>query len=122
MPHRVGRIGDHQSFAARVRVTQHSTIRWTDRGAWEVTNPDRPPDAVPAGDVRVSILWKALTFRDAHEARAYDDHEDDLDLATIVNTVRADLADRGHPVAEPSDPYHDREWSQLLTSVYVLGR
>ena len=122
MPHRVGRIGDHQSFAARVRVTQHSTIRWTDRGAWEITNPDRPPDVVPAGDVRVSILWKALTFRDAREARVYDDHEDDLDLATIVSTVRADLAVRGHPVAEPADPFHDREWSQLLTSVYVRAR
>ena len=122
MPHRVGRIGDHQSFATRVRVTQHSGIRWTDRGDWEITNPDGPPEAVPAGDVRVSILWKALTFRDGGEARVYDDHEDDLDLATIVNTLRADLAGRGHLIEEPSDPYRDREWSQLLTSVYLLGR
>ena len=122
MPHRVGRIGDHQSFATRVRVTQHATIRWTDRGDWEITNPDGPPEAVPASDVRVSILWKALTFRDGREARVYDDHEDDLDLATIVNTLRADLAGRGHLIEEPSDPYRDREWSQLLTSVYLLGR
>jgi hypothetical protein len=38
-----------------------------------------------------------------------------------VSTLRADLADRGHLVDAPSDPYRDREWSQLLTNVYVLG-
>ncbi len=122
MPHRVGRIGDPQSFSARVRVTQHSTIRCTDRGDWEITNRDGRPQPVPGEDVRVSILWKALTFRDEREARVYDDHEDDLDLATIVDMLRGDLARRGHEVEEPSDPYRDREWSQLLTSVYVLSR
>jgi hypothetical protein len=121
MTHRVGAIGDARSFAARVRVTQHSTITWTDRGDWEITNPDGAPEPVAAADVRVSILWKALTFRDEREAQAYDDHEDDLDVATIVSTLRADLADRGHLVDAPSDPYRDREWSQLLTNVYVLG-
>jgi len=122
MPHRVGTIGDPQAFAARVRVTQHSTIRSTDRRDWEITNPDGPPQALPAEDVRVSILWKALTFGDDREARIYDDHEDDLDLATMVDTLRADLAERGHVIAEPSDPYRDPEWSQALTSVYFPGR
>ncbi len=119
MPHRVGTIGDPQSFAARVRVTQHSTIRWTDRGDWEITNPDGPPEAVPAEDIRVSVLWKALTFRDEREARVYDDHEDDLDLATMVNVLRGDLAGRGLVVEEPADPYRDPAWSRLLTDVYV---
>ena len=122
MPHRVGTIGDPGSFAARVRVTQRSTIRGTDRGDWEITNPDGPPQVVPGDDVRVSILWKALTFRDEREARVYDDHEDDLSLATIVDLLRADLAQRGHQVGEPSDPYGDSEWSQVLTNVYMLGR
>ena len=122
MPHRVGTIGEPRSFAARVRVTQHSTIRGTDRGDWEITNLDGPPDVVPGEDVRVSILWKALTFRDEREARVYDDHEDDLALETVVDMLRADLARRGHRVEEPSDPYRDAAWSQVLTSVYMLGR
>jgi len=122
MPHRVGTIGEPRSFAARVRVTQHSTIRGTDRGDWEITNLDGPPDVVPGEDVRVSILWKALTFRDEREARVYDDHEDDLALVTVVDMLRADLARRGHRVEEPSDPYRDAAWSQVLTSVYMLGR
>jgi hypothetical protein len=121
MPHRVGPIGDHRSFAARVRVTQHSTIRCTERNDWEITNPDGPPQTVPGADVRVSILWKALTFRDARAARVYDDHEDDLDLTTIVDILRADLAERGRPTPEPSDPYTDPEWSRALTSVYFPG-
>jgi hypothetical protein len=120
MPHRVGTIGDAQSFSARVRVTQHSTIVSTDDGDWEITNPDAPPQRVPAEDVRVSILWKALTFSDERAARVYDDHEDDLELATIVDLLRADLRERGHVVGEPSDPYRDPEWSRVLTSVYSL--
>jgi hypothetical protein len=121
MPHRVGRIGDPESFATRVHVAQQSSIRCTDRGRWEITSPDGPPAAVPAEDVRVSILWKALTFCDKREAQIYDDHEDDLALATIVDLLRADLARRGHEIREPSDPYRDPEWSQLLTSVYLLS-
>lgn len=120
MPHRVGAIGDPGTFTAR--VTQDSTIRAADRGDWEITNPGAPPQVVRAADIRVSILWKALTFRDEHEARVYDDHEDDLSLATIVGLLRADLARRGREVDEPSDPYHDPSWSQVLTSVYILGR
>jgi hypothetical protein len=65
---------------------------------------------------------KALTFRDEREARVYDGHEDDLALASVVDKLRADLARRGHQVEEPSDPYRDAAWSQLLTSVYMLGR
>ena len=122
MPHRVRTIGDQGAFAEMVRVTQHSTISCTDGGDWEIANPDGPPQVVPGGDIRVSILWKAMTFGDAREARVFDDHEDDLDVATIVELLRADLAKRGHAVHEPSDPYHDPEWSRVLTNVYMLGR
>jgi len=104
-----------------VRVA--GAITWFyDRDDWEITNLDGPPDVVPGEDVRVSILWKALTFRDVREARVYDDHEDDLALETVVDMLRADLARRGHRVEEPSDPYRDAAWSQVLTSVYMLGR
>ena len=122
MPHRVGPIGDHRAFAEAVRVTQHSTISCTDRRDWEIANPDGAPQVVPGADIRVSILWKAMTFRDAREARVFDDHEDDLDVATVVELLRADLAERGHVVDEPSDPYHDPEWSRVLTRVYKLWR
>ena len=122
MPHRVGTIGDHRSFASRVRVTRDSTIRCTDRGDWEIANPGSASQVVPGADIRVSILWKAMTFRDAREARVFDDHEDDLDVATVVERLRADLATRGQVVEEPSDPYQDPAWSQVLTDVYVLGR
>ena len=122
MPHRVGPIGDPRAFATRVRVTQHSTIRCADRGDWEIADPDGAPQVVAGADVRVSILWKAMTFRDTREARVFDDHEDDLDVATVVARLRADLAKRGHVVDEPADPYHDRAWSQVLTDVYVRGR
>ena len=122
MPHRVGTIGDPQAFAARVRVTQHSTIRWTDGRGWAITEPDGPPQPVPTEDVRVSILWKALTFGDEREARVYDEHEDDLDLETIVEIFRTDLGERGYVVDEPSDPYRDPEWSRILAAVYFPGR
>jgi hypothetical protein len=71
--------------------------------------------------VRVSILWKALAFVDDADARRFDDHEDDLDVETIVRILRDDLAGRGVAVDEPGDPFTDPEWSRALTRTYIAA-
>ena len=71
--------------------------------------------------MRVSILWKALAFVDDADARRYDDHEDDLDVGTIVRILREDLAARGIAVDEPADPFTDPDWSRALTSTYITA-
>jgi hypothetical protein len=121
MPHRVGAIGDPDDFASRVTVAHDAEIAATDDGAWTITGSGGAPQLVDDTEVRVSILWKALTFVDAADARRFDEHEDDLDVATIVARFRADLADRGRPVEEPRDLFTDPDWSRALTSTYIAA-
>jgi hypothetical protein len=118
MPHRVGAIGDHESFATQFALTPDAQASWTGDGAWAISGPDGAIGTLPARDVRVSILWKALVFDDARDARRFDEHEDDLDVATVVSTFIADLAMRSVEVEEPADPFTDRAWSRMLTQTY----
>ena len=106
MPHR-GAIGEPDDFASRVKVTPDAEIAASDDGAWTITGGATTPRPVDDGDVRVSILWKALTFVDAADARRFDEHEDDLDVGTIVRILRDGLAARGVAVDEPGDAFTD---------------
>jgi hypothetical protein len=122
MRHRVGAIGDADAFAASVRLTRDATIAWGPDGRWTIRTGDGSSAALGADEVRVSILWKALTFADAIDARRFDDHEDDLDADTIVSRFRADLAERGVELAEPRDLFTDPDWSRTLTRVYLQAQ
>jgi hypothetical protein len=119
MYHRVGAIGNAEAFAAKHMVSLDSTLQHRDDDVWEVVADGRIEGTLRARDVRISILWKALTFSDERAAREFDEHVDDLDLETVVSTFGADLARRGIRVAEPSDPFRDPEWSRTLTSSYM---
>lgn len=118
MPHRVGAIGDAASLPSKAKVTASSTIEWAGDG-WRIVTDGVPTGSLGVADVRVSLLWKALAFMDRADARRFDDHEDDLDVATIVSVFRADLAARGITVDEPDDPFTDAAWSRTLLSTYL---
>ena len=60
------------------------------------------------------------TFRDEAEARAYDEHGDDLDIDTAVAMFCKYLSDRKIDSTPPTDPFKDQEWSALLTETYLL--
>jgi hypothetical protein len=117
MPHRVGTIGDPRAFDASVTLPADATIDWRD-ARWAISGRDGVVVTLPVDEVRVSILWKAMVFDDARDARRFDDHEDDLDLATIVATFATDLAARGIDVDEPADPFTDPAWVRTLTHTY----
>jgi hypothetical protein len=121
MPHRVGTIGDPAAFAARARITGRSWIEPTGDRAWAIRDGEGPATVLGPDEARVSILWKALTFANAAAARVHDEHEDDLDLATVVARFGDDLAARGIAVPPPSDPFTDPEWSGLLARTYIHG-
>jgi hypothetical protein len=121
MPHRVEEIGEPDEFASRVRVPDDAVIAAADDGAWTITGRGTGAQRVEDGDVRVSILWKALAFVDAADARRFDDHEDDLDVATIVRVLRDDLQARGIELGEPTDPFTDPDWSRALTRTYITA-
>lgn len=67
-------------------------------------------------ELRFSVSWKAYCFADEDERAAWRDHTDDLDEARIVDTLVADLADRG--VVAP-DVARDSELGLTLIDHYI---
>lgn len=89
-----------------------------DGRAWQVREGDRVLAVYDAARVRVALSWSAEVYVDEHARRIADDHVDDLDLATVVDTFVADLRRRGHAVDRPFDPRHDIDFIALLARTY----
>jgi len=66
-------------------------------------------------DLRFSVSWKAYCFADEAERRAWAEHSDDLDVATVVGRLVEDLRARGRIDARPSDP----ELVEIIIDEYV---
>ena len=69
-------------------------------------------------DVRVSISWKAQVFASKEQEALYRNHEDDLTLELVVETLLADLAAKGTSTERPADPLHDRAFVETLNATY----
>jgi hypothetical protein len=67
-------------------------------------------------ELRFSVSWKAYAFADEAERDAWRTGSDDLDEDRIVDTLVADLAERG--VATPDVP-RDADLGLLLIDTYV---
>jgi hypothetical protein len=119
MLHQVGSFGDAEEFGRNVQLTPRSAIQHAG-DSWEIIDGGTPIGTVPHGQVRVSILWRAETFHDEREARAFDEHDDDLDLDTVVTIFSKDLKDRGVSFKEPDDPLRDDAWSAVLAENYLM--
>ena len=68
--------------------------------------------------MRVSLSWKALVFRDEHEARAFDEHTDDLTVATVLEVLTADLTARGVEVPASAEPLRDPAFVAAASRAY----
>lgn len=123
MYHRVGAIGSEagiERFRAETKLNDRSVVRWNAAAnAWDVLNDGATAARLAPAEMRISLLWKALVFDDAADARRYDDHVDDLDADTIVSVFRANLDSKGIAVEKPSDPFTDPAWSRILTDAYL---
>jgi hypothetical protein len=119
MFHQVGAFGDAEEFRNNFQLTPQSTIQPAGK-VWEITDGATLIGTLRSDQVRMSILWRAETFRDDREARTFDDHEDDLNLDRVVSIFTEDLKDRGLSFKEPDDPLHDDAWSALLAENYLM--
>jgi hypothetical protein len=122
MYHHVRSIGDADAFERNVNLTLESAIHPLADGTWEIRDQESTITRLDPGDVRVSLLWKAITFADEHAASVYDQHDDDLDLDTVASVFAADLTRRGVAFDEPEDIRSDQPWAKVLTTTYMQGR
>ena len=116
MFHRVEAIGGPDDDMIR-GLTLDSELRRGTGGEWEVGDGGRVLKRFPFEAIRISVSWKAQVFRD-DEARLVDGHADDLTFHQVLETLLADLGERGLAVARPDDPLHDPGFVATLAAAY----
>ena len=114
--HGVDRVDGDDGPLARLqpgmRLQHEGDRRWTVR--------DRVGDVVAeydTDDLRYSVSWKAYCFADDAERAAWEGHGDDLELATILDRLLADL--RARSVLAPDERPPDAELGKLLIDTYI---
>ena len=68
--------------------------------------------------IRYSLVWKALAFKDQRAADIYDDHSDDLTQEIIWDTFSDDLKARGSRLTVPKNPLEDRAFRAAILAEY----
>ena len=85
-------------------------------GRWQLTPTPLAPVDFGWDEVRFSVSWKAYCFADEAERDAWHHHADDLDFATIMGRLRADLDERGVLAADA--PIDERDLAITLIDTY----
>lgn len=85
-------------------------------GQWAVRDGDEEVGRYRWDDMRFSISWKAYCFRDEAERDAWRAHTGDLRIESVLDTLCADLRERG--VLGEKRPAN-RELAELLVHTYV---
>ena len=117
MFHRVESVGGSDDDMVRGLTLDSELVSRSD-GAWEVHDHGQVLGQWPASRVRVSLSWKALVFRDEDEARAFDEHTDDLTVATVLEMLTADLTARGVGVPASAEPLRDPAFVAAASRAY----
>ncbi|MEO5842258.1 MAG: hypothetical protein ABIQ73_22215 [Acidimicrobiales bacterium] len=89
-----------------------------DARTWQIREGDRVLATYDAARVRIALSWSAEVYVDEAARRVADQHSDDLDLDTVVDTFVVDLQARGQAVERPDDPLHDIDFVARLARTY----
>jgi hypothetical protein len=108
--HGVDRVAETQPLPA---LRPGMQLCWDD-GGWRVGPAEAPLARYRPDEVRFSVSWKAYCYRDEAERKLVDEHQDDLSLDRILDTLKRDLRTRG--AAIPSD---ETELARLLIDTYI---
>ena len=97
-------------FTPRMRLHPEGDRRWVVRDGEEEIG------RYQWDDMRFSISWKAYCFRDEAERDAWREHTRDLDVDAVLDTLCADLRERGRlGDGRPAN----RELAEILVDEYV---
>jgi hypothetical protein len=97
------------------RIEPGARLRRDPDGRWSVEADGAVRATYDWSELRLSISWKAWCFADQAEARANDEHSDDLDLPFILETLAADLVRRGRVTSRPDD----ERLARLILDEYI---
>ncbi len=100
MFHGVGLVAGDKSatLASRSGMKAHPGKQWVlKRGEEEIAVLD-------PNEIRYSVSWKAYCFEDDLDKQRWAQHEEDLGLDFVLNTIETDLRDSGVLVGPRPDP------------------
>jgi len=100
MFHRVEAVGPDERTLPK-GLTLNSQLCWSG-DAWEVIEQDDVRARYEFEDVRVSVSWKAQAFANPEQQALYQNHEDDLTLDEVIETLLTDLSARGSRPERPT--------------------
>jgi hypothetical protein len=120
MYHRVGAIGHADEYLAEGTISASSKLLRDKSGEWRIVDDGKVRAVYQPGEVRVSLLWKAIVFENEAAAAAFEEHTDDITLERAATIFCSDLRQRGIKFTEPSDPAHDPQWARTLIAAYPL--
>jgi hypothetical protein len=89
-----------------------------DDDSWAVTTDGEVIKRYEPEQIRLLVHWNAEVYADMDEVRKVMDHTDDLTHEQVVDTLLADMRERGQKVATPSNPLHDVDFIQALLHTY----
>lgn len=119
MFHRVNPVGDVAKGLPR-GLTLDTSLARAGGERWAVVEGDAVLGEFDYSDLRISVSWKAMVFRDADEERRYDTHSDDLDLSEVLGRFIADLDSRDIACDLPRDPLASVDFVALLNDAYPV--
>ncbi|HZR80114.1 MAG TPA: hypothetical protein VFD92_03370 [Candidatus Binatia bacterium] len=91
-------------------------LTFAGEGNWRIGADDAPLATYRWGEIRFSVSWKAYCYADEGERRHAAEHTDDVTRAYAVDTLKADLRDRGRIGAAEPDP---RDLALAIIEEYV---
>lgn len=118
MFHRAEAVGRPEQWIMPREIGGESKIHLTPEGRWQIRDDNRLYYTFNPASLRFFVIWKALVFRDAAEAAAYDDHTDDLAIDQVWQMFADDFKKRGETLTVPSDPLTNREFRERLLTAY----
>jgi hypothetical protein len=97
-------------------VTADVSLSAEGGGRWRLSVGEGPLAEYGWNEMRFSVSWKAYCFRDEAEREAWRQHSDDLSLDHVLDSLRADLRERGRLTVEPAS---NRELAEQLVGEYI---
>ncbi len=111
--HGVDRVAETQALPALKPGLQ---LHFEAEGRWRVGPSQAPVARYRWDELRFSVSWKAYCYRDEAEQRVVEEHRDDLTLERILETLTADLRERGR-LSGPTPS--EKELALLLIDTHI---
>jgi hypothetical protein len=115
MYHRVEAIAPNAS--AEVSFYDPHAVMTGEGRHWTILERDKT-HILPREHVRISLLWKAVMFRDAQEMRVHDEHLDDLTLDRAMAVLAEGARAKGVTLPRTDSPYGDETYRAALYDTF----